>query len=141
MLFFQKKEISNTCHLTSLLLLKVSAAPKPNTCTLSCCRLITSVKFSYFNCVAKVTIYQHFECTGGEMSSLQQLCSLLPFNPWHWHSLGQMCVQLLKSKRTTSTLLPNSNMQGFFLNLCLIYCAVFDFCRFVFLTVGRNCGG
>lgn len=46
------------------------------------------------------------------MSCLQQLCSLLPFNPWHWHGLGQMCLQLLGSKRTTSTLLART-AQGF----------------------------
>ncbi|KAM4735281.1 uncharacterized protein FYW61_005835 [Anableps anableps] len=60
------KEASNTCHLTSLLLLKVS-------------------------------IYQHFGSVGSQMSCLQQLCSLLPFNPWHWFSLGQTCLQLLDS--------------------------------------------
>uniref|UniRef100_A0A672GAP1 Zgc:101716 n=1 Tax=Salarias fasciatus TaxID=181472 RepID=A0A672GAP1_SALFA len=56
------KEASNTCHLTSLLLLKVSVE--------------SSV------CV------------------LQQLCSLLPFNPWHWLSLGQTCEQLLGRHRS-----------------------------------------
>ncbi|TNN02246.1 hypothetical protein fugu_009733 [Takifugu bimaculatus] len=65
-----KKDMSNTCHLISLLLLKA-------------------------------TIYHNFECIGAEMSCLQQLCSLLPFNPWHWHGLGQMCLQLLKRKQTT----------------------------------------
>lgn len=35
------------------------------------------------------------------MSCLQQLCSLLPFNPWHWYNLGQTCLQLLESDRTT----------------------------------------
>ncbi|XP_043973734.1 uncharacterized protein C8orf76 [Gambusia affinis] len=58
------KEASNTCHLTSLLLLKVS-------------------------------IYQHFGCVGPQRFCLQQLCSLLPFNPWHWFNLGQTCLQLL----------------------------------------------
>ncbi|XP_054898088.1 uncharacterized protein C8orf76 [Poeciliopsis prolifica] len=58
------KEASNTCHLTGLLLLKVS-------------------------------IYQHFGCVGPQMSCLQQLCSLLPFNPWHWFNLGQTCLRLL----------------------------------------------
>lgn len=66
------KEASNTCHLTSLLLLKV-------------------------------TIYQHFGDAGTKMSSLQQLCSLLPFNPWHWYNLGQTCLQLLDSSRTTGS--------------------------------------
>lgn len=64
------KQASNTCHLTSLLLLKVS-------------------------------IYHHFGAVRSKMSSLQQLCSLLPFSPWHWFSLGQMCLQLLKDGRTT----------------------------------------
>ncbi|KAF3691622.1 putative protein C8orf76 [Channa argus] len=64
------KEASNTCHLTSLLLLKVS-------------------------------IYQHFGAIRSKMMSLQQLCSLLPFNPWHWFNLGQMCLHLLESKTTT----------------------------------------
>ncbi|XP_040900023.1 uncharacterized protein C8orf76 [Toxotes jaculatrix] len=66
------KEASNTCHLTSLLLLKVS-------------------------------IYQHFGAVGSKMLSLQQLCSLLPFNPWHWFNLGQMCLQLLENSRTTGS--------------------------------------
>lgn len=64
------KEASNTCHLTSLLMLKVS-------------------------------IYQHFGAVGSKMSSLQRLCSLLPFNPWHWYNLGQTCLQLLESNGTT----------------------------------------
>ncbi|XP_019748642.1 uncharacterized protein C8orf76 homolog isoform X1 [Hippocampus comes] len=59
------KEASNTCHLTSLLLLKV-------------------------------TVYQHFGDVGPRMSSLQELCSLLPFNPWNWYNLGKMCLQLLE---------------------------------------------
>lgn len=70
-----RKEASNTCHLTSLLLLKV-------------------------------TIYQHFGAIGSKMSSLQQLCSLLPFNPWHWYNLGQTCVQLLESNRATGSCSP-----------------------------------
>ncbi|XP_041798498.1 uncharacterized protein C8orf76 [Chelmon rostratus] len=69
------KEASNTCHLTSLLLLKV-------------------------------TIYQHFGGVGSKMSCLQQLCSLLPFNPWHWYNLGQTCLQLLDSNRTTGPCSP-----------------------------------
>ncbi|XP_035475999.1 uncharacterized protein C8orf76 isoform X2 [Scophthalmus maximus] len=58
------KDASNTCHLISLLLLKVS-------------------------------IYQHFGVVGPKVSSLQRLCCLLPFNPWHWLNLGQTCLQLL----------------------------------------------
>ncbi|KAM6910295.1 uncharacterized protein C8orf76 homolog isoform 2-T2 [Xenentodon cancila] len=64
------KDASNTCHLTSLLLLKVS-------------------------------IYQHFGVVGSKISCLQQLCSLLPFNPWHWFSLAQTSLQLLDSSTTT----------------------------------------
>ncbi|XP_028985563.1 uncharacterized protein C8orf76 isoform X2 [Betta splendens] len=64
------KEASNTCHLTSLLLLKVS-------------------------------IYDHFGATASKMSSLEQLCSLLPFNPWHWLNLGQMCLQQLENNKIT----------------------------------------
>uniref|UniRef100_A0A1A8H0Y9 Chromosome 8 open reading frame 76 n=1 Tax=Nothobranchius korthausae TaxID=1143690 RepID=A0A1A8H0Y9_9TELE len=64
------KEASNTCHLTSLLLLKVS-------------------------------IYHHFGLVRLKMSCLQQLCTLLPFNPWYWFSLGQMCLQLLDSNTAT----------------------------------------
>ncbi|KAM9797990.1 uncharacterized protein C8orf76 homolog [Neosynchiropus ocellatus] len=44
----------------------------------------------------QVSISQHFDNIGSQMSSLQQLCSLLPFNPWHWNSLGHMCLQLLE---------------------------------------------
>ncbi|XP_047454126.1 uncharacterized protein C8orf76 [Mugil cephalus] len=66
------KEASNTCHLTSLLLLKVS-------------------------------IYEHFGAAGSKTLCLQQLCSLLPFNPWHWFSLGQTCLQLLENKRTSGS--------------------------------------
>ncbi|XP_053289107.1 uncharacterized protein C8orf76 [Pleuronectes platessa] len=65
-----RKEASNTSHLTSLLLLKVS-------------------------------IYQHFGAMGSKMSCLQQLCSLLPFNPWYWFNLGQMCLQLLENRPTS----------------------------------------
>uniref|UniRef100_A0A1A8MI43 Chromosome 8 open reading frame 76 n=2 Tax=Nothobranchius TaxID=28779 RepID=A0A1A8MI43_9TELE len=64
------KEASNTCHMTSLLLLKVS-------------------------------IYHHFGLVRPKMSCLQQLCTLLPFNPWYWFSLGQMCLQLLDSNTAT----------------------------------------
>lgn len=69
------KEASNTCHLTCLLLLKV-------------------------------TIYQHFGNVGSKMSALQQLCSLLPFNPWHWYNLGQTCLELLESNSTTGSRSP-----------------------------------
>ncbi|XP_032374437.1 uncharacterized protein C8orf76 homolog [Etheostoma spectabile] len=69
------KEASNTCHLISLLLLKVS-------------------------------IYQHFGDIRSKMSSLQQLCSMLPFNPWHWYSLGQTCLQLLESAKTPGPCSP-----------------------------------
>ncbi|XP_074540249.1 uncharacterized protein C8orf76 homolog isoform X2 [Halichoeres trimaculatus] len=69
------KEASNTCHLTSLLLLKVS-------------------------------IYQHFGYLGSKMSSLQQLCSLLPFNPWHWNNLGRTCLQLLERDTATGLCCP-----------------------------------
>ncbi|XP_071326166.1 uncharacterized protein C8orf76 homolog isoform X2 [Trachinotus anak] len=65
------KEASNTCHLTSILLLKVS-------------------------------IYQQFGAVRSTMSSLQQLCSLLPFNPWHWFNLGQTCLQLLENRTSRS---------------------------------------
>ncbi|XP_077577456.1 uncharacterized protein C8orf76 homolog [Stigmatopora nigra] len=58
------KEASNTCHLTSLLLLKV-------------------------------TVYRHFGLVGPVMSSLQELCSQLPFNPWNWNNLGKMCMHQL----------------------------------------------
>ncbi|XP_022045381.2 uncharacterized protein C8orf76 [Acanthochromis polyacanthus] len=71
------KEASNTCHLTGLLLLKVS-------------------------------IYQHFGAVRSTMLSLQQLCSLLPFNPWHWFSLGQTCLQLLDSDRATGSCISKS---------------------------------
>lgn len=70
-----RKEASNTCHLTSLLLLKV-------------------------------TIYQHFGGARSKISSLQQLCSLLPFNPWHWYNLGQTCLQLLESNTATGSCSP-----------------------------------
>ncbi|KAJ0000144.1 hypothetical protein NQD34_011986 [Periophthalmus magnuspinnatus] len=64
------KEASNTCHLTSLLLLKVS-------------------------------IYHHYGDVEAKISCLQQLCSLLPFNPWHWLDLGHTCLQLLGSVKTS----------------------------------------
>lgn len=34
---------------------------------------------------------------------LEQLCSLLPFNPWHWLDLGHTCLQLLGADRTTES--------------------------------------
>ncbi|XP_020792816.1 uncharacterized protein C8orf76 [Boleophthalmus pectinirostris] len=64
------KEASNTCHLTSLLLLKVS-------------------------------IYHHYGDVGAKILCLQQLCSLLPFNPWHWLDLGHTCLHLLGSDKTS----------------------------------------
>ncbi|XP_047454180.1 uncharacterized protein LOC125016057 [Mugil cephalus] len=79
---YQSKEASNTCHLTSLLLLKVS-------------------------------IYEHFGAAGSKTLRLQQLCSLLPFNPWHWFSLGQTCLQLLENKRTSDMLLQGLNYRNF----------------------------
>ncbi|XP_041649820.1 uncharacterized protein C8orf76 [Cheilinus undulatus] len=72
------KEASNTCHLTSLLLLKVS-------------------------------IYQQFGYLGSKTLSLQQLCSLLPFNPWHWNNLGQTCLQLLERDTTTGLYCPKKS--------------------------------
>ncbi|CAL1610658.1 unnamed protein product [Knipowitschia caucasica] len=65
------KEVSNTCHLTSLLLLKVS-------------------------------LYHH-EDVGSKISCLQKLCSLLPFNPWHWLELGHTCQQFLRSSNITES--------------------------------------
>ncbi|KAM8846894.1 uncharacterized protein C8orf76 homolog [Synchiropus picturatus] len=44
----------------------------------------------------QVSISRHFDNIRSQMSSLQQLCSLLPFNPWHWNSLGHLCLQLLE---------------------------------------------
>lgn len=73
------KDASNTCHLTSLLLLKVS-------------------------------IYHHFGSLPLVMQSMQQLCSLVPFNPWHWFSLGQTCVQLLDEDSASG--LISSNIQS-----------------------------
>lgn len=62
------------------------------------------------------------------MSCLQQLCSLLPFNPWHWNSLGQMCLQLLK-KQTTSTLLtPACWAFAAFVSSDLLYLPSVDLC-------------
>lgn len=66
------KEASNTCHLTSILLLRVA-------------------------------IFQHFGDVGAKILCLQELCSLLPFNPWHWLDLGHTCLQLLRTDRTTES--------------------------------------
>lgn len=66
------KEASNTCHLTSLLLLKVG-------------------------------IFHHFGDVGAKILCLQQLCSLLPFNPWHWLDLGHTCLRLLGTEKTTES--------------------------------------
>lgn len=60
------KEASNTCHLTSLLLLKVS-------------------------------IHQRSGALGPKVASLEQLCCLLPFYPWHWYNLGQTCLRQLQT--------------------------------------------
>ncbi|XP_029306492.1 uncharacterized protein C8orf76 homolog [Cottoperca gobio] len=62
----------------------------------NCCHLISLL-------LLKVSIYQHFGAVGSQRSSLQQLCSLLPFNPWHWYNLGQACLQLLESDSTTGS--------------------------------------
>lgn len=65
------KEASNTCHLISLLLLKVS-------------------------------VFHHFGDLEAKILCLQQLCSLLPFNPWYWLDLGQACVQILETADKTT---------------------------------------
>lgn len=70
------KEASNTCHLTSLLLLKVS-------------------------------VFHRFGDTGAKISCLQQLCSLVPFNPWHWLDLGHTCLQQLATNKATESQSPN----------------------------------
>ncbi|XP_028326826.1 uncharacterized protein C8orf76 homolog [Gouania willdenowi] len=67
------KEATNTSHLTSILLLKVS-------------------------------IHQQSAALVPKVECLQQLCSLLPFNPWHWLGLGQTCVQLLTERREAAGL-------------------------------------
>uniref|UniRef100_A0A672FNI4 Zgc:101716 n=1 Tax=Salarias fasciatus TaxID=181472 RepID=A0A672FNI4_SALFA len=77
------KEASNTCHLTSLLLLKVCQ----NTHT-------------------------HTHTHTSSVCVLQQLCSLLPFNPWHWLSLGQTCEQLLGRHRSAGTT-PSTHTKEF----------------------------
>ncbi|XP_030013203.1 uncharacterized protein C8orf76 homolog isoform X2 [Sphaeramia orbicularis] len=73
------KDASNTCHLTSLLLLKVS-------------------------------IHRHFGSLPSVIQSMQQLCSLVPFNPWHWFSLGQTCVQVLDGDGAPGVM--SSNVQS-----------------------------
>lgn len=57
----------------------------------------------------KVGIYHHFGAIGSKMSSLEQLCSLLPFNPWNWFNLGQMCLQLLENKGGLDLISVSSN--------------------------------
>ncbi|XP_007242180.3 zinc fingers and homeoboxes protein 1 [Astyanax mexicanus] len=61
-----RKEATNTCHLTCVLLLEV-------------------------------TIYDGCEDRRNSISSLQQLCSLHPFNPWHWLKLATSYHSLLES--------------------------------------------
>ncbi|KAG7277482.1 hypothetical protein CRUP_037353 [Coryphaenoides rupestris] len=75
------KEASNTCHLTSLLLLKVS-------------------------------IHQRSRALGPKRASLEQLCSLMPFNPWHWYNLGQTCLQQLEASASLDSRCPQSGGAG-----------------------------
>lgn len=98
-LCLQSKEASNTCHLTSLLLLKVWW--KSNLSAVSL--YLWGVSWLNSEPLLQLSIYQHFDSTRSQMSCLQQLCSLLPFNPRHWCSLGQMCLQLLDSSTTAGT--------------------------------------
>uniref|UniRef100_A0A3B4AVY7 Uncharacterized protein n=1 Tax=Periophthalmus magnuspinnatus TaxID=409849 RepID=A0A3B4AVY7_9GOBI len=44
----------------------------------------------------QVSIYHHYGDVEAKISCLQQLCSLLPFNPWHWLDLGHTCLLLLR---------------------------------------------
>lgn len=55
------------------------------------------------------------------MSCLQHLCSLVPFNPWHWNSLGQMCLQLLKEQTTGTLLTPTCWAFVVFVSSDLLY--------------------
>lgn len=63
--------------------------------------LLFSQQLTFSWLFVKVSIYQESGCMRSKMSSLQQLCSLLPFNPWHWFSLGQTCLQLLECSSAT----------------------------------------
>ncbi|XP_072515314.1 uncharacterized protein C8orf76 homolog [Salminus brasiliensis] len=63
-----RKEATNTCHLTCVLLLEV-------------------------------TIHDGCGDVRKSISSLQQLCSIHPFNPWHWLKLG-MSYQSLRECST-----------------------------------------
>ncbi|KAK0155597.1 hypothetical protein N1851_002075 [Merluccius polli] len=50
--------------------------------------------------IHQVSIYQHSGALGPQVVSLEQLCSLLPFNPWHWYNLGQTCLQQLEANKS-----------------------------------------
>ncbi|XP_063055002.1 uncharacterized protein C8orf76 homolog [Engraulis encrasicolus] len=51
----------------------------------------------HLTCVLQMdlSIFEHFGDPLASIDALQQLCSLHPFNPWHWHKLASVCHTLL----------------------------------------------
>lgn len=66
--YWQRTEVSNTCHLTCILQLELS-------------------------------VHEHYRDLTNSISSLQQLCCLHPYHPWHWLNLAMSFQRLLESHR------------------------------------------
>ncbi|KAL2084283.1 hypothetical protein ACEWY4_019801 [Coilia grayii] len=57
----------------------------------------------HLTCVLQMdlSIAEHFGDPIASIAALQQLCSLHPFNPWHWHKLASVCHALLDTDCAT----------------------------------------
>ena len=53
--------------------------------------------------INQVSIHQHSGALRAKMAALEQLCSLLPYNPWHWYNLGQTCLHQLEANTSLGT--------------------------------------
>lgn len=67
-----------------------------NTCHLTCVLQI------------ELSVSEHFGDTRASITALQQLCSLHPFNPWHWHKLASVCHTLLDAIPATTAASPGT---------------------------------
>lgn len=77
----QRKEASNTCHLTCLLHLMVN-------------------------------IHERFGDLRSKITFLQQLCSLHPYNHWHWMKLAESYMSLLEFLPAASSSLKQEHTAG-----------------------------
>ncbi|XP_076136064.1 uncharacterized protein C8orf76 homolog [Alosa pseudoharengus] len=62
----------------------------------------------HLTCVLQMelSISERFGDARSAVVALQQLCSLHPFNPWHWHKLASVCHTLLNTAHATPSPSP-----------------------------------